>query len=100
MKQRITSVGIRHVHLFLILICLAPSAHAANSFSDQFAPVEIHGFIEMRAGCRMQNDSYEKNEIIVYFFIKNASSVILTRYFFINSFFVYIPSRIWHQQER
>lgn len=46
------------------ILSAAPQAAVAESdegsFFDQFSPVEVHGFIEGRAGCRTQNDPYEK----------------------------------------
>ena len=51
--------------LFFILMFFEPLVHAAevneNSFPDQFLSFEIHGFLELRAGCRMQNDPHEKD---------------------------------------
>ncbi len=55
--------------LFLVLMFLKPHVHAAegneNFFPDQFAPVEIHGFLEMRAGCRTQKDSNERGRSVM-----------------------------------
>ena len=51
--------------LFLVLMLLAPRVHAAkgneNSLLDHFAPVEVHGFVELRAGFRTQEDPHEKD---------------------------------------
>lgn len=59
------SIGISLLLIFLFIISLlTPHAFAADfddgSFFDQFSPVEVNGFIEIRAGCRTQNDPYEK----------------------------------------
>ena len=49
----------------LILLVLTPLARAEESQTDaflsQFAPLEFHGFGELRAGYRTQNDRYEKD---------------------------------------
>ena len=37
----------------------------ANSFLDQVPLFEIHGFLEMRAGCRTQNDPYMKSRSVM-----------------------------------
>ncbi|MDY6950375.1 MAG: DUF1302 family protein [Thermodesulfobacteriota bacterium] len=35
------------------------------SFEDQFSPPELHGFIEMRAGWRTQDDPHEKDQSVM-----------------------------------
>ncbi len=55
--------------LFIVLMFPVPPVHAAeaykNPFLDQLPPLEIHGFLELRAGCRMQNDPYEKDASVM-----------------------------------
>lgn len=50
---------------FMALMFLKWHAHAAeendNSFLDRLPPIEIHGFFELRAGCRTQEDPYEED---------------------------------------
>jgi len=40
---------------------LQASGNAAGFLLDKFPPIEIHGFYEMRAGYRTQNDPHEKD---------------------------------------
>lgn len=36
-----------------------------SAFWDQFAPLEIHGFMELRAGCRTQDDPHAKDASVM-----------------------------------
>ncbi|KMY66225.1 hypothetical protein AAU61_17195 [Desulfocarbo indianensis] len=55
--------------LFIITLLAASQAVAAEkeeaSFFDQFSPIEVHGFFEMRAGYRTQNDPHEKDRSVM-----------------------------------
>ncbi|GBC59670.1 hypothetical protein DENIS_0611 [Desulfonema ishimotonii] len=59
----------RLLRMGLLLMALLPLASAVReagaggkrSFTEQFAPVEMHGFCEVRAGCRTQKDPHEKD---------------------------------------
>ncbi len=57
------------VIVFLVLVFFTPSVHVAeageNSCGDLLPPLEIHGFLELRAGCRTQNDPYEKDASVM-----------------------------------
>ncbi len=50
---------------WILLITMAPVVSAAeegkNPFLEQFAPIEMHGFLELRAGVRTQDDPDAKD---------------------------------------
>jgi hypothetical protein len=55
--------------LFIILMFSTPPVQAAEAgkhfFQDRLPPLELHGFLELRAGCRTQNDPYEKDASVM-----------------------------------
>ena len=53
--------------LFIYLMGGAVQAGESDKHTvwDQFAPLEIHGFMEMRIGCRTQDDPYEKEASVM-----------------------------------
>lgn len=62
-----TKLICRHLLFMFLLVMLSSASQVSaaenekSSFFDQFSPVEAHGFVETRAGCRTQNDPYEKD---------------------------------------
>ncbi len=58
-----TKYAVLSVTLILLALTVASRAEEdqAGTFLDSFAPLEIHGFGELRAGYRVQNDPYEKD---------------------------------------
>lgn len=55
--------------LLMTVIFFDAQVHAEEenekSFLDHFPPIEINGFFELRAGCRMQEDLYEKDSSVM-----------------------------------
>ncbi|MDQ7833430.1 MAG: hypothetical protein RDU30_17000 [Desulfovibrionaceae bacterium] len=48
-----------------ILVLAAAGEGLAASFWDQFSTPEVHGFLEIRTGCRTQPDPYEKEASVL-----------------------------------
>ena len=60
--------GIGRVSACLVLAVLAASwapACRAESLWEQFSPLQFHGFMELRAGCRTQADDHEKDASVL-----------------------------------
>lgn len=48
-----------------LLIAAAGDCSAAPSLGDHFSTPEVHGFVEVRAGCRTQRDPHEKDASVM-----------------------------------
>ena len=47
--------------IMLAIVPVCAAGQKMNAFLDSFAPLEVHGFIELRGGMRTQNDPHAKD---------------------------------------